>query len=81
MFDGFDRSIHSVWPWTHSNKPEKTWSGLEQQLVALLDQRKKLREENHSLQNRQESLVAERASLVAKNEEAPQQGRSDDQPA
>ena len=43
---------------------------LEQQLIALLDQCKKLREDNASLQSRQELLVAERASLVAKNEEA-----------
>ena len=42
----------------------------EQQLTSLLNQCRKLREENHSPQNRQESLVAERASLVAKNEEA-----------
>jgi cell division protein ZapB len=43
---------------------------LEQQLQSLLDQVRRLREENLSLQNRQESLVAERAVLVAKNEEA-----------
>ena len=43
---------------------------LEQQLTLLLNQTKKLREENQSLQNRQESLVTERAGLVAKNEEA-----------
>ena len=30
----------------------------------------KLREENQSLQARQDSLVAERAALVAKNDEA-----------
>ena len=43
---------------------------LEQQLRNLLAQCQRLREENHSLQNRQETLVAERAALVAKNEEA-----------
>jgi len=43
---------------------------LEQQLKLLLEQTLKLREENQSLQNRQELLVAERAGLVAKNEEA-----------
>lgn len=43
---------------------------LELQLNSLLAQCRKLREENHSLLNRQESLVADRACLVAKNEEA-----------
>jgi cell division protein ZapB len=43
---------------------------LEGQLKLLLKQTQKLREENRSLQNRQESLVLERAGLVAKNEEA-----------
>lgn len=37
------------------------------QLLALCD---KLREENRSLQSRQETLIAERASLMAKNEQA-----------
>lgn len=37
---------------------------------ALLDQVRRLKEENHSLQTRQDSLVAERAALVAKNDEA-----------
>lgn len=43
---------------------------LEQQLRNLLAQCQRLKEENLSLQNRQETLVAERAALVAKNEEA-----------
>ena len=37
---------------------------------ALLAQISRLKEENQSLQTRQESLVAERAALVAKNDEA-----------
>jgi len=49
---------------------EKDLARLEQQLVSLLDTCRRLREENASLQNRQETLVAERAALVAKNEEA-----------
>ncbi|MGD2128263.1 MAG: TIGR02449 family protein [Lysobacterales bacterium] len=49
---------------------EKDLARLEQQLMSLLDTCRKLREENSSLQNRQETLVAERAALVAKNEEA-----------
>ena len=43
---------------------------LEAQLRKLLDTCTRLKEENHSLQSRQESLVAERAVLVSKNEEA-----------
>lgn len=43
---------------------------LESQLNSLLLQCRKLREENQSLQSRQDALVADRASLVAKNEEA-----------
>ena len=43
---------------------------LEEQLRTLLAQITKLREENQSLHVRQETLVAERASLVAKNDEA-----------
>lgn len=43
---------------------------LELQLHSLLEHCRKLREENHSLLSRQESLVADRAGLVAKNEEA-----------
>lgn len=43
---------------------------LEQQMVKLLDICEKLHEENRSLQARQEALVAERAALVAKNEQA-----------
>jgi len=49
---------------------EKDLARLEQQLMSLLDTCRRLREENASLQNRQETLVAERAALVAKNEEA-----------
>ena len=48
----------------------KDLARLELQLNSLLDQCRKLREENQSLLNRQESLVADRATLVAKNEEA-----------
>ena len=43
---------------------------LEQQLHKLLERTLKLREENKSLQVRQDLLVAERAALVAKNDEA-----------
>ena len=43
---------------------------LEQHLRKLLAQTEKLSEENASLQTRQDSLVAERAVLVAKNDEA-----------
>jgi cell division protein ZapB len=43
---------------------------LEQHLKKLLEQCRQLREENLSLQNRQDSLVAERAGLVARNDEA-----------
>ena len=43
---------------------------LEKQLHKLLAQIQKLREENKSLHVRQEALVTERASLVAKNDEA-----------
>jgi len=49
---------------------EQAAKDLDRLEKGLLDQCRKLREENHSLQNRQEALVAERASLVAKNEEA-----------
>ena len=48
----------------------KDLARLELQLNSLLEQCRKLREENHSLLNRQETLVSDRASLVAKNEEA-----------
>ena len=43
---------------------------LEKQLRQLLAQIQKLREENQSLHVRQETLVNERAALVAKNDEA-----------
>jgi cell division protein ZapB len=52
---------------------EQTGSDLERlelQLNSLLTQCRKLREENQSLLTRQEALVADRANLVAKNEEA-----------
>jgi cell division protein ZapB len=48
----------------------KDLARLELQLNSLLVQCQKLRDENLSLMNRQESLVADRASLVARNEEA-----------
>ena len=51
-------------------KTGKDLDRLEQQLKLLLEQTLKLRVENQSLQKRQETLVAERAGLVAKNEEA-----------
>ncbi len=43
---------------------------LEAHLKTLLEQCRQLKEENLSLQNRQEALVAERAALVARNDEA-----------
>ncbi len=43
---------------------------LESHIQQLLSMADRLREENHSLQQRQEALVAERATLVAKNDEA-----------
>ena len=49
---------------------DKDLKRLEDQLRTLLGQITKLREENQSLHVRQETLVAERASLVAKNDEA-----------
>lgn len=49
---------------------DKDLQRLENQLRTLLGQIQKLREENHSLHVRQETLVTERASLVAKNDEA-----------
>ncbi len=49
---------------------DKDLQRLEKQLRTLLTQIQKLREENHSLHVRQEALVTERASLVAKNDEA-----------
>ena len=49
---------------------DKDLQRLEDQLCTLLSQIQKLREENHSLHVRQETLVTERASLVAKNDEA-----------
>jgi len=48
----------------------KDLARLEHQLNGLLAQCQKLREENLSLMSRQDSLVADRASLVARNEEA-----------
>ena len=69
MFDRFRRSFYSV-GMDSLEQAGKDLDRLEQQLTNLLDHCRKLREENLSLQNRQESLVAERASLVAKNEEA-----------
>jgi len=45
-------------------------TGKDLQLNSLLEQCRKLREENQSLLSRQESLVADRAALVSKNEEA-----------
>jgi len=49
---------------------DKDLQRLENQLHKLLGQIQKLREENTSLHTRQEALVAERAGLVAKNDEA-----------
>jgi cell division protein ZapB len=49
---------------------DKDLQRLEDQLRTLLSQIQKLREENHSLHVRQDTLVAERASLVSKNDEA-----------
>jgi len=49
---------------------DKDLQRLEEQLRTLLAQIAKLREENQSLHVRQESMVTERASLVAKNDEA-----------
>jgi cell division protein ZapB len=43
---------------------------LEAHLKTLLEQCRQLREENQSLQSRQDTLVAERAALVARNDEA-----------
>lgn len=43
---------------------------LESRLSAVLKRLKRLEEENRSLHVRQESLVAERAGLVQRNEEA-----------
>lgn len=43
---------------------------LERQLEAMLSTIKRLNEENLSLKSRQEALVNERASLVARNEQA-----------
>jgi cell division protein ZapB len=48
----------------------KDLARLELQLNSLLVQCQKLRDENLSLMSRQDSLVADRASLVARNEEA-----------
>jgi len=53
-----------------SEQTDKDLQRLEKQLRKLLDQIQKLREENRSLHVRQEALVTERASLVAKNDEA-----------
>ena len=49
---------------------DKDLQRLEKQLRNLLTQIQKLREENLSLHARQDILVTERASLVAKNDEA-----------
>ena len=49
---------------------DKDLQRLEEQLRTLLGQINKLREENQSLHVRQDTLVTERASLVAKNDEA-----------
>ena len=49
---------------------DKDLQRLEDQLRKLLVQIAKRREENQSLHVRQDTLVAERASLVAKNDEA-----------
>lgn len=43
---------------------------LERQLEALFEKLDSLREENRSLHVRQESLMTERAGLVARNDEA-----------
>ena len=43
---------------------------LEQRIDSLLSLLVRMRQENHSLRASQESLVAERANLVAKNERA-----------
>ena len=43
---------------------------LEQRIDSLLSLLVRMRQENHSLRTSQESLVAERANLVAKNERA-----------
>ncbi len=55
------------------NSPEQTAQDLdrlEEQIGELLKRLKVLDEENRSLHARQETLVAERAKLVARNEEA-----------
>jgi cell division protein ZapB len=49
---------------------DKDLQRLEKQLHKLLAQIQKLSEENQSLHVRQEALVSERASLVAKNDDA-----------
>lgn len=50
--------------------PEEELKALEGRVQQLLDLCEKLHEENRSLRASQESLVQERASLVAKNEQA-----------
>lgn len=43
---------------------------LEKRLEELVGMCRQLQEENHSLRHRQDALVAERASLLHKNEQA-----------
>lgn len=43
---------------------------LEQQVEALIQGCQRLREENHSLRLRQDTLVGERAELIEKTEQA-----------
>ena len=49
---------------------DKDLQRLEKQLRNMLGQIHKLSEENQSLHVRQDALITERASLVAKNDEA-----------
>jgi cell division protein ZapB len=51
-------------------KPAEELQSLEAQLQELLNLCERLKTENKSLRNQQDTLVADRASLIEKNEKA-----------
>jgi cell division protein ZapB len=53
-----------------SRKPAEELQSLEAQLQELLNLCERLKTENKSLRNQQDILVADRASLIEKNEKA-----------
>lgn len=67
-----NRSGHNISGMNRSDskKPAEELQSLEAQLEELLSLCERLKTENKSLRSQQETLVADRASLIEKNEKA-----------